>query len=204
MAALALRPRGEVAPDQPAFEELLRQIDETLANLGKLKEGDDPDLRQACDAARAALAKDVQKLLPGVVGAMPGGEAKEDLKQLRSALAAAAKSELRSGKGLRSKLRQTKTIIAAALVLLAIASGIFSLTKLLAFDQARPVPALPQLPPNTEVLGNPESGTVIVRSTNGKPLEGEAFEKFKARSADLGAHVQELGPTQVLVTSARP
>src|SRR5262249_29667939 len=72
MAASTSRPPGEVAPDAAAFEELMHEVDLALANLGKLRDRGDADLQEACDAARAALAKDVQKLLPSVVGHAAG------------------------------------------------------------------------------------------------------------------------------------
>ncbi len=204
MAALAVRPAGEVAPDAAAFEELLHEVDGALASLGKLKERADIDLQEACDSARAALAKDVQKLLPSADGRAAGADSKTDLKQLRNALAAAAKSEGRSAKGLRG-IGQTKRMIAGAgLALLAVASIGFTATRLLAFEQPRPVPVLPEPPPNTEVLGNPESGTVILRSKDGKALAPETFEKFRAGATAAGARVQLLGPTQALVTSPPP
>ncbi len=202
MAALAVRPAGEVAPNAAAFEELLHEVDGALASLGKLKEHADADLQQACDSARAALAKDVQKLLPSADERAAGVDSKADLKQLRSALAAAAKSEQRSGKGLRGIGQTKRTIAAAGLVLVTVASVGFAATRLLLFEQPRPVPVLPQPPANTEVLGNPESGTVILRSKDGKPLEPETFEKFRAGATAAGARVQLLGPTQALVTSA--
>jgi len=204
MAALASHPAGQVAPDAAAFDELMHEVDGALANLGKLKERGDADLQEACDSARAALAKDVQKLLPSVDGHAAGDESKADLKQLQSALAAAAKSEKRQAKGLRGSGQTKKTIAAAALGLLAVASIGFTATRFIGFEPQRPVPALPQPPPNTEVLGNPESGTVILRSTDGKPLEPGAFDRFRAGATAAGARVQLLGPTQALVTSAPP
>ncbi len=206
MSALALRPQGEVAPDAAALEQLLQEVDGTLASLGKLKNSDDPDIREACDAARAALAKDVHKLLPMPTGAAPAaGEpsASDDLKQLRSALAAAAKSEKQAGKGLHSVTQSKKTMAILAVGLISMATGTYSVVKAVRHDQAPPVPALPEPPPNTEVVGNPESGTVIVRSTNGKPIEHEALQQFKIRAANSGANVQMIGPTQALVTSAK-
>jgi len=204
MAALASRPAGEVAPDAAAFEELMHEVDGALANLGKLKERGDADLQEACDSARAALAKDVQKLLPSVDGHAAGDESKADLKQLRNALAAAAKSEQRQGKGLRRIGGTKRTIATAALALVAVASVGFTAMRFNVFEQARPVPTLPQPPPDTEVLGNPESGTVILRSKDGKPFQPDAFERFRASATVAGARVQLLGPTQALVTSAQP
>src|SRR5262249_23694182 len=101
MGALTVRPAGEFVPDAAAFDELMHEVDGALANLGKLKERGDADLQESCDSARAALAKDVQKLLPSVDGHSAGDESRADLKQLQSALAAAAKSEKRQAKGLR-------------------------------------------------------------------------------------------------------
>jgi hypothetical protein len=92
-------------------------------------------------------------------------------------------------------------IFAAGLV--SVASGSYSVFKALHYDHAPPVPALPDPPPNTEVIGNPESGTVIVRSTNGKPIEREALQQFRVRAANSGANVQAIGPTQALVTAAK-
>jgi hypothetical protein len=142
-------------------------------------------------------------LLPSVDGRAAGDD-KADLKQLQSALAAAAKSEKRQAKGLRGSGQTKKTIAAAALGLLAVASIGFTATRFIGFESPRPVPALPQPPPNTEVLGNPESGTVILRSKDGKPLEPDAFDRFRASATAAGARVQLLGPTQALVTSAPP
>lgn len=202
VSALALRPVGEFASDAAAFEELLHEVDGTLASLGKVKDHADPDLQEACDGARASLAKDVQKLLPSVGGSAMAVEAKADLKQLRNALAAAAKSEGQVAR--RGGARDIKkAIVVAALSLVALASVGFAVSRVWVFEQPQPVPALPQPPPNMEVLGNPESGTVILRSKDGKPLEGEAFEKFQAAAIAAGARVQALGPTQALVTSAR-
>jgi hypothetical protein len=139
-----------------------------------------------------------------VDGRGPGDESKADLKQLRNALAAAAKSEKRQAKGVRGSGQTKRTIAAAALALVSVASIGFAATRFLSFEAPRPVPALPQPPPNTEVLGNPESGTVILRSTDGKPLEPVTFERFRASATAAGARVQLLGPTQALVTSAPP
>lgn len=204
MAALTARPAGEFAPDAAAFDELLREVDGALASLGKLRERADADLQEACDSARAALAKDVQKLLPSVDGRAPVDESKADLKQLRSALVAAAKSEKRRAKGLRGIGQTKKAIAAAALALVMVGSIGYTATWFLSFEPPRPVPALPQPPPNTEVLGNPESGTVILRSKDGKPLEPVTFDRFRASATAAGARVQLLGPTQALVTSAPP
>jgi hypothetical protein len=204
MGALTLRPSVETIPDPAAFEELLREVDEQLAGLSKLKESDDPDARAACDGARNALAKDVQKLLPTSTGANSAVKsATDDLKQLRQALAAASKTDRRSGKGLNSVTQSKKAIILLAASIVSMAMGGFTIAKALHEELPPAVPALPEPPPNTELVGNPESGTVIVRSTNGKPIDEEALRKFKARAGTSGANVQTIGPTQALVTSAR-
>lgn len=202
MGALTLRPSVETVPDPAAFEELLREADEQLAWLGKLKQSDDLDLREACDGARNALAKDVQKLLPTSSG--PSSAAKsatDDLKQLRKALAAAATNERKTGKGFSSVAQSKKAMVALAASIASLAMGAFTIVKALHEELPPPVPVLPAPPPNTELIGNPESGTVIVRSTDGKPIDPEALRNFTARAN--GATVQTIGPTQALVTSAR-
>jgi hypothetical protein len=203
MSALELRPEGNVTPDAMALEELLTEIDGTLARLRTLAQNEDPDIREACDSAKAALAKDVQRLLPTSTGAGPATYSPtDDLNQLRTALAAATKSERQATKARSSVARSKKTMAIMAAGIISMASGTYTMVKAFHYDQPPPVPELPQPPADTEVLGNPGSGTVIVRSTNGKPIDREALEKFKARAGDSGASVQMLGPTQALVTSS--
>ncbi len=205
MGALTLRPSVETVPDPAAFEQLLKEVDEQLACLGKLKQSDDSDVRDACDGARNALAKDVQKLLP--TSASPSSSAAksatDDLKQLRKALAAATKTDRKSGKGFSSVTQSKKAMVVLAASIVSMAVGAFTIVKALHEELPPPVPALPAPPPNTELIGNPESGTVIVRSTDGNPIDEEALRNFKARAASSGANVQTIGPTQALVTSAR-
>src|SRR5262249_61740894 len=110
----------------------------------------------------------------------------------------------RSAKGVRGIGQTKRTIAAAGLALVSLASIGFVATRFVTFEQPRPVPVLPQPPPNTEVLGNPESGTVILRSKDGQPFQPDAFERFRAGATAAGARVQPLGPTQALVTSAQP
>ena len=203
MGALTLRPSVESVPDPAAFEELLREVDEQLAGIGKLKQSDDPDVREACDGARNALAKDVQKLLPTSSGPSTANSATEDLKQLRKALAAAATTDRKPGKGFSSVTQSKKAMVVLAASIVSMAMGAFTIVKALHEELPPPVPALPAPPPNTELIGNPESGTVIVRSTNGQPIDEEALRNFKTRAASSGANVQAIGPTQALVTSAR-
>jgi len=203
MGALTLRPSVESVPNPAAFEELLREVDEQLAGIGKLKQSDDPDVREACDGARNALAKDVQKLLPTSSGPSTANSATEDLKQLRKALAAAATTDRKPGKGFSSVTQSKKAIVVLAASIVSMAMGAFTIVKALHEELPPPVPALPAPPPNTELIGNPESGTVIVRSTNGQPIDEEALRNFKTRAASSGANVQAIGPTQALVTSAR-
>ena len=203
MGALTLRPSVESVPDPAAFEELLREVDEQLAGIGKLKQSDDPDVREACDGARNALAKDVQKLLPTSSGPSTANSATEDLKQLRKALAAAATTDRKPGKGFSSVTQSKKAMVVLAASIVSMAVGAFTIVKALHEELPPPVPALPAPPPNTELIGNPESGTVIVRSTNGQPIDEEALRNFKTRAASSGANVQAIGPTQALVTSAR-
>jgi hypothetical protein len=204
MGALTRRPSVETVPDPAAFEELLREVDERLACLGKLKQSDDPDVREACDGARNALAKDVQKLLPTSTSqSSTAKSATDDLKQLRKALAAATKTDRHSGKGFSSVTQSKKATVVLAASIVSMAVGAFTIVKALHEELPPPVPALPQPPPNTELIGNPESGTVIVRSTNGQPIDEEALRSFKTRAASSGANVQTIGPTQALVTSAR-
>jgi|GEM_PF-3198686 len=204
MGALTLRPSVETVPDPAAFEELLREVDEQLACLGKLKQSNDSDVREACEGARNALAKDVQKLLPTSSG--PSAAAKsatDDLKQLRKALAAAATNDRKSGTGFSSVTQSKKAMVALAASIASMAMGAFTIVKALHEELPPPVPTLPAPPPNTELIGNPESGTVIVRSTDGKPIDPEALRNFMARAGSSGANVQSIGPTQALVTSAR-
>ncbi|HXN42118.1 MAG TPA: hypothetical protein VN918_10045 [Myxococcaceae bacterium] len=204
MGALTLRPSVESVPDPAAFEELLREVDEQLAGIGKLTQSDDPDVREACERARNALAKDVQKLLPTSSGpSSTGASATDDLKQLRKALAAAATTDGKSGKGFSSVTQSKKAMVVLAASIVSMAMGAFTIVKALHEELPPPVPALPAPPPNTELIGNPESGTVIVRSTNGQPIDEEALRSFKTRAASSGANVQTIGPTQALVTSAR-
>jgi len=203
MGALTLRPSVESVPDPAAFEELLREVDEQLAGIGKLKQSDDPDVREACDGARNALAKDVQKLLPTSSGPSTANSATEDLKQLRKALAAAATTDRKPGKGFSSVTQSKKAMVVLAASIVSMAMGAFTIVKAVHEELPPPVPALPAPPPNTELIGNPESGTVIVRSTNGQPIDEEALRNFKTRAASSGANVQAIGPTQALVTSAR-
>jgi hypothetical protein len=203
MGALTLRPSVESVPDPAAFEELLREVDEQLAGIGKLKQSDDPDVREACDGARNALAKDVQKLLPTSSGPSAANSATEDLKQLRKALAAAATTDRKPGKGFSSVTQSKKAMVVLAASIVSMAMGAFTIVKTLHEELPPPVPALPAPPPNTELIGNPESGTVIVRSTNGQPIDEEALRNFKTRAGSSGANVQTIGPTQALVTSAR-
>jgi len=203
MGALTLRPSVESVPDPAAFEELLREVDEQLAGIGKLKQSDDPDVREACDGARNALAKDVQKLLPTSSGPSTANSATEDLKQLRKALAAAATTDRKPGKGFSSVTQSKKAMVVLAASIVSMAMGAFTIVKALHEELPPPVPALPAPPPNTELIGNPESGTVIVRSTNGQPIDEEALRNFKTRAGSSGANVQTIGPTQALVTSAR-
>src|SRR5260370_28785629 len=203
MGALTLRPSAETVPDPAAFEELLRQVDEQLACLGKLKQSDDSDVREACDGARNALAKDVQKLLP--TSSSPSSTAKsatDDLKQLRKALAAAATTDQRSGKGFSSVTQSKKAMVVLAASVASMAMGAFTIVQAFHDEVPPPVPALPAPPPNTELIGNPESGTVIVRSTNSQPIDEEALRNFKTRAGSTGATGPSLGPTQELVTSA--
>ena len=203
MGALTLRPSVESVPNPAAFEELLREVDEQLAGIGKLKQSDDPDVREACDGARNALAKDVQKLLPTSSGPSTANSATEDLKQLRKALAAAATTDRKPGKGFSSVTQSKKAMVVLAASIVSMAMGAFTIVKALHEELPPPVPALPAPPPNTELIGNPESGTVIVRSTNGQPIDEEALRNFKTRAGSSGAKVQSIGPTQALVTSAR-
>jgi hypothetical protein len=204
MSALSLRPSGEFTPDAEALEQLLQEVDGTLAALAGLKGSEDPDVQEASEAARKALAKDVHRLLPTTSGPGPGGDAAgADLKQLRSALAAAARAEQKSGKGLRSVPRTKKAMVVFALGLLSIASAGFSAFRVLREDRLPEVPVLPQIPPNTQMMGDPKSGTVILRSTNGQPIDRQALEKFKGSVDGNGATVQLLGPTQALVTTAK-
>ena len=202
MSALELRPEGDVTPDAAALEELLAEVDGTLARLRTLAENEDPDIREACDSAKSALAKDVQQLLQTATDSGPATfSPTDDLNQLRTALAAAVKSEGRAAKGRSSVTKSKKTIAIMAVAIIAMAGGTYTIVKALHYDQPPPVPALPQPPADTELVGDPQSGTVIVRSTNGKPIDREALEKFKARAGDSGASVRMLGPNQALVTS---
>ena len=202
MSAVKLRREGNVTPDAAALEELLTEVDGTLARLRTFAENEDPDIRESCDSAKSALAKDVQRLLPTSTDSGPATfSPTDDLNQLRTALAAAAKSEGQAAKRLSSVTKSKKTMAIMAAGIISMASGTYTLVKALHYDQPPPVPALSELPANTEVVGDPVSGTVIVRSTNGKPIDREAFQKFKARAGDSGASVRMLGPNQALVTS---
>jgi hypothetical protein len=202
MAALATRPEpGEVA-DPAALDQLLAEIDGTLASLSQLRDTDDPDLQQACESARVSIARDVHKLIPtssgrGVI------EGADDVQQLRKALAVAAKSakEPRPSR-LRAITQGRNGKIALALALVCIASGLVTAVRDLWPARPLPVPSLPAPPPNTEFLGDPESGTVILHSIDGKPLEREALNRYSVEAAKSGAAVQPLGPTQALITAS--
>jgi hypothetical protein len=202
MAALATRPEGSITPDAAALDQLLAEIDGTLASLSQFSTADDPDLRQACDSARTAIARDVHQLIPTSSGpaAIQGAD---DVKRLRQALSAAAiftKNNNQSG-GLRIITRGKKGLVLAAVSLACIAGGVFSSMRTLWVEQLTPVPTLPDPPPGTELLGDPQSGTVILRSTDGNPLNGEALEHYRAQAAPKGVTLQRLGPNQALITA---
>ena len=202
MSALELRPEGNDTPDAPALDQLLAEIDDALATIHKLKQSDDADVREACDATRSALAKGVHKLLPTTSAGLAIDSATDEVKQLRSVLAAASKAERsKSASPLRAAKNNKKALAIIAVGIIATASGAYTTVKALHEEQLPPVPSLPEPPPNTEVLGNAASGTVIVRSTNGKPIDAEALQRFKNLAIQNGAAVQNLSPTQVLVTS---
>jgi hypothetical protein len=204
MAALATRPQSGEVTDPAALDQLLAEIDGTLASLSQLRDSDDPDLQQACDAARVSIARDVHKLIPtssgrGVI------EGADDVQQLRKALAVAANAkaakEPRPSR-LRAITQGRNGKVALALALVFMASGLVTAVRGLWSDRPVPVPSLPAPPPNSEFLGDPESGTVILHSTNGKPLDREALDRYSVEAAKSGAAVQPLGPTQALITAS--
>jgi hypothetical protein len=201
MSALELRPDGNDKPDQVALDQLLMEIDGALASINELKRSEDADLRETCDAVRSWLARGVHKLLPTSTGALALGSVTVEVKQLRNVLAAASKAERGAPSALRAARGNKKALAIIAAGIIASASGAYTALKALREEQLPPVPTLPDPPPNTEVLGDAASGTVILRATNGKPIDAEALRHFKSQAIQGGAAVQNLSPTQVLITS---
>ena len=201
MSALELRPDGNDKPDQAALDQLLAEIDGALASINKLKQSEDMDLRETCDAVRSWLAKGVHKLIPTSTGALALGSATDEVKQLRNVLAAASKAERGAPSVLRAARGNKRALAIIAVGIVATASGAYTALKTLREEQLPPVPTLPDPPPNTEVLGDAASGTVILRATDGKPIDAEALRHFKSQAIQGGAAVQNLSPTQVLITS---
>jgi hypothetical protein len=200
MAALATRPRSSEVTDTAALDQLLAEIDGTLASLSQLRDTEDPDLREACDSARASIARDAHDLIPTSSG--PGVvQGADDVKQMRKALAEAAKSSKERPTGRFQAVTQGKKgKVFLALALAFFATGVVTTVRTLWPERPVPVPSLPDPPPNTEFLGERESGTVILHSTDGKPLDREALDRYRVEVEKDGATVQPLGPTQALIT----
>ncbi len=201
MSALELRPDGHDTPDQVALDQLLAEIDGALDSINRLKQSEDVDLKETCDAVRSWLAKGVHKLLPTSTAALALGSVTDEVKQLRNVLAAASRAETGAPRVLRAVKGNKKALAIIAVGIMASASGAYTALKTLREEHPPPVPTLPDPPPNTEVLGDAASGTVILRATDGKPIDGEALRRFKSQAIQGGAAVQNLSPTQILITS---
>jgi hypothetical protein len=201
-AALALRPTNGEPPDSGALDQLIGDIDTTLAQLGELGQTDDEELRAACEAARKSLARGIGQLLPTTsaesaksVDAIERARRSEVEQTLAKASSTVRVKQDFGPSGPKGRGKRIAALICGVVATGLLAFAAFSLIP----ESEKSVPTLPLPPPGTELLGNPRAGSVILSSTDGKPLSREAVEKFTAEARAAGAEVQPLGPTQLLL-----
>lgn len=206
-SAASVQPKPGTPLHPEALNELFQQAEDALGLVGMLEVDADEDVRTVGQSARKEVARLVGLLLTVTdVPTAPVGTAdKRDKEALAQAMkkAASMKAAITKGKAGRSPVVQKVKLVLAVLMTLGGAIGIaYSFTTTLVEEKPIPAPELGPLPPGTEMVGNPASGNVIVRSTNGKPLSSEAVEALRQK-AKAGTF-QRLGPTQVLIGGPPP
>ncbi len=202
-AALKMRPTNDEPPAEGALDLLISDIDTVLQKLGELCQSSsaDTDLQATCEAARASLARGISHLLPTT--SAEGATSAEAIersqrKETEQTLAQAIASSRKEPAGPASKKERTKRIIAICAAVFALGPFSFFAARLIP-EHERAVPQLPPAPPGTLLLGDPSTGSVILSSANGQPLDRATVVQFTADARAAGADVKELGPTQLLM-----
>ena len=207
--ALKTRPeRG--ATDEGGLDQLFAEADDALAVLAELSQSVMPEVKAACASARVNVARLVQELLPtsdarAIAADVAAGEASKKQRQDRLAAAAApvVTIDKTPAKEQSTWVKKLGTRGAVGLAAVSLVATVVTLWSNFAPPKVEPVPSLPALPENCTVLGNPESGQVIVQRIDQKPFAPEAVEEFVKRANARGIRVSRMVPTQLLLSTEK-
>jgi len=202
--AIRSRPPGAEA-NSAALDQLFAEADEALATVNELSESLVPEVRAGCAHAKVSLARLVQELLPtsdaaAIAADLAASEqTKRQTQPVAPAPVAAVVAEKKPTTERFGFLKRLGPKAAMGFASVSLVMALITAYSVLAPPKVIPLPSLPTLPAGTTVLGNAESGQVIVQRTNNQPFDAETVDAVRKSAEGKGIRVVQLGPTQLMI-----